>query len=70
MPIEREGKLSMIHVSLQNKKTVDYGAGAESMQLMRARFEERGKAERLKLLELIAFLSKPIMYTILISNER
>jgi len=32
-------------------------AGAESMQLTRAEFEERGKAERLKLPELIALLS-------------
>jgi len=40
------------------------------MQLTRAVFGERGEAERLKLPELIALLSKPVMYTILISNER
>jgi len=44
--------------------------GAESMQLTGVEFEERGEAERLKLPELIALLSKPITYTILISNER
>ena len=40
------------------------------MQLMSAEFEERGEAERLKLPELIALLSKSVTYTILISNER
>ena len=50
---------------------VDYVTGAESMQLTRAEFEERGKAERLELPELIALLFKPVTYTILIiSNER
>jgi len=49
---------------------VDYVTGAESKQLTRAEFEERGEAERLKLHELIALLSKPVTYTILISNER
>ena len=49
---------------------VDYLTGAERMQLTRAEFEERGEAERLKPPELMALLSKPVMYTILISNER
>ena len=49
---------------------VDYVTGAESKQLTRAEFEERGEAEWLKLPELIALLSKPVTYTILISNER
>ena len=53
--------------------------GVESMQLMRAEFEERGEDERLKLPDLIALLSKPVTmsphltghtYTILISNKR
>jgi len=41
---------------------VDYAAGAESMQLTRAEFEERGVAQLPKLLELIALLSKPVTY--------
>ena len=49
---------------------VDYVTGAESKQLTRVEFEERGEAERLKLPEFIALLSKPVTYTILISNER
>ena len=44
--------------------------GAESKQLTRAEFEERGEAERLKLPELIALLSEPVTYTIITSNER
>jgi len=39
------------------------------MQLTRAEFEERGVAERLKLPEMIASISKTVTYTILISNE-
>ena len=54
----------------KEKGIVDYVTGAESKQLTRAEFEERGEAERLKLPELIALLSKPVTYTILISNER
>jgi len=41
------------------KVIVDYVTGVESVQLMRAEFEERGEAERLKLPELIVLLSKP-----------
>ena len=51
-------------------RLVDYVTDAESMQLTRVEFEERGEAERLKLAELIALLSKPITYTILILKER
>jgi len=36
--------------------------GAESIQLTRAEFEEWDEAERLKLPELIAVLSKPVYY--------
>ena len=49
---------------------VDYVTGAESMQLTRAEFKERGEVERPKLPELIALLSEPVTYTILISIER
>ena len=49
---------------------VDCVTGAESMQLTTAEFEERGEAEPLKLSELIVLPSKPVKYTILISNER
>ena len=41
---------------------IDYETGAESMQLTRAEFEERGKADRLKLPELIALPSKPVTF--------
>ena len=44
--------------------------GGEIMQLTWAEFEAPGKVERLELPELIALLSKPVTYTILISNER
>ena len=52
------------------KHVVDYVTGAESTQLTRAEFEKRGEADRLKLPELIALLSKSVTYTILISNKR
>ena len=49
---------------------VDYVTGAESMQLMRVEFEERGEAKQLELPALIVLLSKPVTYTISISKER
>ena len=42
------------------KLIVDYVTGAESKQLTRAEFEERGEGEQLKLPELTALLSKPV----------
>jgi len=51
-------------------KIVDYMTGAEITQLTRAEFEERGEGERFKLLDLIALLSEPVTYTILVSKER
>ena len=41
-------------------KIVDYVIVAECMQLMRGEFEEWGKAEPLRLSELIVILSKPV----------
>jgi len=53
------------------KEIVDFVTGAESMQLTRVKFEERGEAERLKLPKLIGLLSKSVTCTFyLISNER
>lgn len=40
------------------------------MRLTSTTFEERGVAERLKLYELIALLSNPVSYTILILHDR
>ena len=55
--------------SARLKLIVDYVTGAESMQFTKTEFEEWGQAKWLKLPELIGLLSKPVVYTILISNK-
>jgi len=69
LKLELVSLVEQIYSLKRQNEIIVYVSSVESTQLTTVE-EERGEAERLKLIELIVLLSKPVTYTILISNKR